>query len=94
MLLGHAYALSGRRQEAEQQLSKLREMEKKKYVPALYTAFTYAGLNDKDQALAWLQKASDERSDYMIYLKVEPSLDNLRSDPRFPQLLRRMGLER
>jgi hypothetical protein len=67
-------------------------MSKQRYVPAFYTAALYAGLNDKGRAFEWFQKACDERSNYLIYLKVEPSLDNLRQDPRFQDVLRRIGL--
>jgi TolB-like protein/tetratricopeptide (TPR) repeat protein len=93
-LLGHAYALAGRTAEARQELARLHEVSKQKYVPSLYRAFIYAGLNDKDQAFLWLEKAYEDRSNYLIYLGVEPSIDNLRSDPRYHDLLRRVGLER
>jgi hypothetical protein len=52
----------------------------------------HAGLGDRDEALAWLEKAYDERSDYMPYLRLEPMLDGLRSDPRFAALVERVGL--
>lgn len=94
MLLGHLYAVLGREQDAHRELAKLREMATQKYVPALYLAFIYTGLNDKDQAFDWYRKALEERSHYMIYLQVEPSLDHLRADPRFQRLLRQVGLER
>jgi hypothetical protein len=53
----------------------------------------YAGLNQTDSALEWLQRGYEERSSWMSYLKVEPRLDLLRSDPRFAMLLRKVGLE-
>jgi TolB-like protein/Tfp pilus assembly protein PilF len=93
MLLGRAYALLGRRTEACKELARLQEMSKQKYVPAFHTASVYAGLNDKHQAFEWFQKARDERSNYLIYFKVEPLLDNLRLDSRFKELLRCVGLE-
>ena len=55
-------------------------------------ALVHVGLGDRDQALAWLEKAYVERSDYMAYLNREPMLDGLRSDPRFAALVRRVGL--
>jgi hypothetical protein len=55
-------------------------------------AVVYAELGEKDQAIHWLEKAYAERSTFMVSLKTEPSLDSLRSDPRFAELLRRVGL--
>jgi TolB-like protein/Tfp pilus assembly protein PilF len=92
MLLGRAQALLGRRTEACDELTRLQEMSKQKYVPAFYTAALYAGLDEKNRAFEWLNKALDERSNYLIYLNVEPSLDNLRPDSRFQDVLRRVGL--
>ena len=58
-----------------------------------YKASIYAGLGEKEQALEWLEKAYDERSDLLVYLKVDPIFDSrLRSEPRFGKLLQRMGL--
>ena len=54
-------------------------------------AMVYVGLGDTDQTLIWLDKAYEERSGYMPWLKVEPKWDNLRTDPRFAVLLRRVG---
>jgi len=51
-----------------------------------------AGLNDKDEAFRWLNRAVDDRCDYVVYLRREPGLDNLRSDPRFREALQRIGL--
>lgn len=91
-LIGHAYALSGQRDKARMILVELKEMAKQKYIQPWSIAMIYAGLADRDQAIAWLEKAYDDRSSYMVYLKVEPMLDNLRSDARFGDLLRRMHL--
>ena len=52
----------------------------------------YLGLGDTNRALTWLERAYQERSDYLVYLKVEPMADSLRSDPRFADLVRRIGL--
>jgi hypothetical protein len=52
----------------------------------------YIGLEDKEQAFVWLEKAYQERSNYLAYLKVFPILDPLRSDPRYADLIRRVGL--
>ncbi|HJX83301.1 MAG TPA: tetratricopeptide repeat protein, partial [Candidatus Angelobacter sp.] len=92
MLMGVAHAFAGNRPAAEKDLEELRELSRQKYVPAVYSAFIYAVLDDLDHAFEYLQKACDERSSYMIFLNVQPSLDNLRPDPRFHDLLKRVGL--
>src|SRR5262249_44657510 len=90
--LGHAYAVSGKRAEALQTLNRLRELSKQTYVSPFGVASIYAGLGQKDQTFEWLEKAYAERHSYLIFLKVEPIWDSLRSDPRFTDLLRRMRL--
>lgn len=93
-LLGAVLANLGQRQEALQILEQLAASSKQRYVPAQSFAIVYTGLGDKDQAFAWLDKAYEERSNRLAYLKVEPTWDRLRSDPRFDALLRRIGLPR
>ena len=61
-------------------------------MPAIYFAVIYTGLNQKDDAFRWLDKAFDERCEYLVYLGSEPLADPLRDDPRFPRLLSRIGL--
>jgi tetratricopeptide (TPR) repeat protein len=90
--LGHAYALSGERDKANQALAELRELSKRRYVSPYSLAVVYAGLGDKDQTFAWLDKAYQDRSFFLIWLKVEPLFDSLRDDSRFQDLLRRVGL--
>jgi eukaryotic-like serine/threonine-protein kinase len=90
--LGHAYALSGKREKANQALAELREMSQQHYISPYLTALIYLGLGDKEQAFAWLDKAYQDRSSLLIWLKVEPLFDTLRADPRFQDLLRRVGL--
>jgi serine/threonine protein kinase/tetratricopeptide (TPR) repeat protein len=89
--LGRAYALSGRRQEAQKIADRLIGEWKRSHVGAFDIAIIQVGLGDKDQALAWLEKAYEDRTFFMVDLKVEPELDPLRSDPRFQNLLRRMN---
>ena len=92
-VLGHAYAASGRRGEALRILEELKEMSKQKYVSPYDLAVLYTGLDEKDLAIEQLQKEYQERgSGLFIDLKVEPLFDPLRSDPRFADLLRTMGL--
>ena len=91
-LIGHCYALAGKVERARAALKELQELAKRKYVQPYSIAMIYTGLGDKDQALACLEKAYDDRSSYMVYLKVEPVFDSLHSDPRFVDLIRRVGL--
>jgi tetratricopeptide (TPR) repeat protein len=90
--LGHALAVAGRRADALAMLEGLRHLSATRYVSPYSLALIYAGLGDRDQALAWLDKAYAERSDYMPYLRLEPMLDGLRSDHRFAALVVRVGL--
>ena len=90
--LGHVYAVSGRKDEARKVIDELKELSKRKYVSSYHVALIYLGLGEKDQAFEWLENAYRERSDLLVYLRVEPRLDSLRSDPRFVELVRRVGL--
>ena len=90
--LGHALAVAGRRAEALAMLEGLGHLSATRYVSPYSVALIHAGLGDRDQALAWLDKAYAERSDYMPYLRLEPMLDGLRSDHRFAALVGRVGL--
>jgi TolB-like protein/Tfp pilus assembly protein PilF len=92
-MLGHAYAAAGRRDEALAVLAQLQETGKEKYVAPFTIAIIYAGLGDRDRAFEWLERAYECRSWGLLWLKVDPSLDSLRSDERFTSLLRRVGLE-
>jgi tetratricopeptide (TPR) repeat protein len=88
----HAYGRAGRRMEAKKELTKLLENSKTKVVSPYLLAMAYAGLDEKAKALRWLETAYRERANWIPYLKVDPELDNLRTDPRFADLLRRVGL--
>ncbi len=90
--LGNGYAVAGRTADARKVLTELDAAAKQRYVSPYNYALVYTGLGDKDQAFAWLNKADQERNDYLIYLKVEPLFDSLRSDPRFADLLKRIGV--
>ncbi len=89
-LLGHVYAVSGKRNQALKISSEMKEMSKQKYVLPYDLAILYVGLGEKDKALEQLNYAYEEQSGWIIYLKVEPLFDPLRSDPRFKNLLKRM----
>jgi len=91
--LAHAYAVSGNRVEAQKILADLTERSKRGYFPAFGIATVYLGLGDKDRAFQWLQKAIEERGGVrMMWLKVDPLFDPLRSDQRFSDLLHSMNL--
>jgi serine/threonine protein kinase/tetratricopeptide (TPR) repeat protein len=91
--LGHALALLGNKAEAENILNQLHELSKEKYVSSYELAMIYIGLGQKKTALDWLEKAYTERCQYIVYLRTDPRLDSLRSDPRFQALLKKMKLK-
>jgi tetratricopeptide (TPR) repeat protein len=91
-LLGHALALSGNRTAARKLLTDLTERSRHQYVPAFSMALICLGLGERNDALDWLQKAVQERPTYLVYVKTDPLLDSIRSDPRFTQLMDQMEL--
>ena len=93
-LLGYANARLGERSQALDVLGQLEAASKQSYTPALSFALVYAGLGEKDHAFAWLEKAYEERASRLAYLKTEALWDPLRSDPRFADLLLRIGLQK
>ncbi len=90
--LGHAYARAGRTADADKVLDELKEGSRTKYISWRNIAVIYAGLGDKDQAFACLDKAYELRDSRIVFIKVDPLFDPLRDDPRFKNLLRRIGL--
>ena len=93
--LGHAYALSGNRSEALRILDELLELSRQQYVSSYEIAVVYTGLGEKDQAIARLKKAFEQRDGWLAFLlKVDPRLDSLRLDPRFISILKNMGLDK
>jgi tetratricopeptide (TPR) repeat protein len=91
-VLIRAYAHAGRRPDALRLLAELKRRRQKKYVPAAAFVNAYLGLDDKEQAYAWLERAYDERSNILQWIKVHPFFDPLRGDPHFADLMRRVGL--
>jgi len=91
-MLGHAYAVAGDSSEAQKLLDQLEKLSVRTYVSSYSIGEVYAGLGDRDKAFEWLQRAYEERSRALVFLLVEPKLDPLRPDPRFQDLLRRVGL--
>ncbi|MEP6818734.1 MAG: protein kinase [bacterium] len=90
--LGHAYAVAGKRDEALKVLAELQRASEQRYVSPYFIALVHLGLGEDDQAFAWLQKAYEERQSYLILMKVEPVFDKVRSDPRFKDLVGRIGI--
>ncbi len=93
-VLGYAYAKTGRKDEARKLLAELKELSKRRYVPSYWIAIIYAGLDEKGQAFAFLEKAYQERSWWRLWIKMDPMVDNLRSDARFADLVHRVGFPR
>jgi tetratricopeptide (TPR) repeat protein len=89
-LLARAYALSGRKDEAETLLQELQERATSEYVLPTCFAWVYASLGNTDEAFRWLEKAYQERNYGMLFLRISPRWDPLRSDPRFDDLVQRM----
>lgn len=92
--LGYGYAVTGKRTDAQRMLDRLDELSKQSYVSPVWRAKIYAGLEDKDKAFQWLEKAIQDRSVVSVgYIKTNPMFDPLRSDPRYADLLRRTNLK-
>ena len=91
--LARAYAASGKQSKAQKIIETLTDKAKREYVSPLDVAIVYAGMGAKAQAFEWLEKAYKERSAWLVFIGIEPGLDPLRSDSRFTELLRRIGLE-
>jgi len=90
--LGYALAVGGRAQEARAVLARLQERARKEYVSSYDFAVIYTGLDNRDAAFAWLEKARLEKESRLVTIRVHPRYKKLRKDPRFAALLARMGL--
>lgn len=91
--LGHAYGLNGEQTKALNVLDQLEKRSKYQYVSSYCRALVYVGLGERDLAFQWLERAFEERSEMISWLKIGADCDSLRSDPRFHDLVRRCGLE-
>jgi hypothetical protein len=91
MYLGRALGVTGARLEDRRALDELQSLAQRRYVPPEYIAMVYEGLGDREQALAWFEKAYAERS-MNVWILADPLLDSIRTEPRFRDLMRRMGL--
>jgi adenylate cyclase len=90
--LGYVFGLSGNSNEARQTLAELKALRQERYVQPVNIALVHAGLGEKDEALAWLDQACEEHAQWFSEVKVDPAFDPLRSDARFADLLKRVGL--
>ncbi|HEX8635707.1 MAG TPA: protein kinase [Pyrinomonadaceae bacterium] len=89
---GYALAKSGQRVEARVVLERLLELSKVRFVPPYHIALIYNGLDERDKTFEWLDQGYQQRDPKMVFLKIDPKLNNLRSDPRFAELMRKVGL--
>jgi eukaryotic-like serine/threonine-protein kinase len=92
--MGWLYAVAGRRADALQLVKEFKELSSHAYVDPYNIAVIYAGLGDKDEVFQWLEKGYEQRSSGMPYLTTDPFWYGIRSDPRYADLRRRMGLPR
>jgi DNA-binding winged helix-turn-helix (wHTH) protein/TolB-like protein/lipoprotein NlpI len=89
-----ALSLAGKRDEATRALDALKRRAEHEFVSGYDLAVVYTALGEKDEAFVWLEKAYNQRAEWLGYLKIDPQLDDLRPDPRFAALLRRLALDR
>ncbi|HEX6285217.1 MAG TPA: tetratricopeptide repeat protein, partial [Pyrinomonadaceae bacterium] len=90
--LGHALAVAGKKSEAERVIARLQELSKQQYVSPFQTAVIYAGLDNRNMALDWLEKSRQERFNWLPFVQVDPVFKNLRSEARFIALAKSLGL--
>jgi len=90
--LGHAYAMAGKRGEAAKALAELKERSTQHYVAPFDIALIYAGLGATNLMFEWLEKAYEDHSFWLVWIKTDPRFDSIRDDPRYRDLLRRMRL--
>ena len=91
-LLGRAFALAGKTREAQDTVAELKELSEKRFVSPYHIALIYDALGEHDLVFEFLEEAYEERDESLPVLNVDPRLDSLRSDPRYEDLLRRIGL--
>ncbi len=88
----YVFGRFGQQAEARRALDKLEQLNRRRQIDAALILIAYVGMGNKDEAFAWLEKAYSQHSNVLTTLKVDPAFDPLRSDPRFKDLLRRVGL--
>ena len=93
--LGHGYAISGKKNEANRVLKELKELSKSQYVSSYDIAVIHTGLGEIDKAIIWLEKAFEQRDGYLGgFINIDPRLNILKSDKRFVELLKTIGFEK
>ncbi|MCK4815110.1 hypothetical protein KA005_05010, partial [bacterium] len=92
-VMGFYYALAGKKDKAKSILEELEEQSNKGYVSSMWVGTVYHGLGETDKAFEWFEKAYDERDGNLIYITIAPPFDSIRPDPRFKQLMKKMGFE-
>jgi serine/threonine protein kinase/Tfp pilus assembly protein PilF len=90
--LAHTYGMANKTKEALETLESLTNLAKQKYIAPYFLAGIHMGMGENDRALECLERAYEEKSHWLIYLHIDPSMDTLRDDARFQDLLRRIGL--
>jgi tetratricopeptide (TPR) repeat protein len=91
--LGHAQGLAGKKADAEKIISRLQELSKQRYVSPFQTAVVYAGIDERKLALDWLEKSQQERFNWLPFVQIDPVFKNLRSEARFQELSKSLGLK-
>jgi TolB-like protein/DNA-binding winged helix-turn-helix (wHTH) protein/Tfp pilus assembly protein PilF len=89
--LASVYGLAGRKREAVKLIDELKERSRQHYISNSLFAEAYIGLGEKDEAMAWLERAYEDRDQWMVYINSYPGWDPLRSEPRFQALVHRMN---
>jgi len=92
--LGHAQGLAGKKSDAEKIIGRLQELSKQQYVSPFQTAVVYAGLNERKLALDWLEKSREERFNWLPFVQIDPVFKNLRTEARFLELEKSLGLSK
>jgi len=87
-------ALAGDRVAANKMIHDLKQLSKRTYVSPWLFAMIYPDLGEKEEALKWLEKCYERREHDLVFLNVWPMFDNLRTDPRYQDLMRRVGIPR
>jgi adenylate cyclase len=85
------YGLAEKKREALKLIAELHDRDRHRYVSRILFVHAYLGLGDKDQALTWLERAYEDRDQWMVYINSTPILDALRPEPRFQALVRHMN---